>query len=80
MSYREERQTPELIAAMFEVRCVREAAFMVALGRTGVEFDDAIQEAVWDNVAAVAEDFCASPDDIQRVLEMHEPTLAIGIA
>lgn len=74
------RQTVGSMEAMRQSRCIREAAAMLVLARTGTEFDTDIVEGVWEKVGRVAAEFCASPDDIQQVLEMHEPTLAIGAA
>lgn len=51
---------------------------MLVLARTGTEFEPETVEGVWNKVAHVAAEFGASPDDVQKVLEMHEPTLAIG--
>jgi hypothetical protein len=40
-------------------------------------FHPDIVEAQWAKVAAVAEEFGASPEDIQQALEFHEPALAV---
>jgi hypothetical protein len=71
------RQTPAAMDAMRRTRCVREAATMLVLSRTGTVFEEATITALWDDVATVASEFCASPDDIQRILVMHEPSLAV---
>ena len=58
------------------VLCIREMATALVLARTGVEFDDGVLEGLCGNVAAVAEEFGWSPERVQEILEMHEPTLA----
>ncbi len=77
------KHTPEVIQAgymaeMGRARCIRVAAVMIVLGQTGTEFDEGVVERVWGDVAAVAEEYGATPDDVQAALERHEPTLAIG--
>jgi hypothetical protein len=56
--------------------CVRDLAFALVLESTGVEYDDGAFEAVRDRVAAAREYLGVSPDAVQRVLEMYEPSLA----
>jgi hypothetical protein len=58
---------------------IREAAFMLALGQTGVEFDEGVVAGMWDDVASAAAEFFASPDVVQQALEVHEPSLAVGV-
>lgn len=65
------------MAEMARARCVREAAFMVVLVQTGTEFEDDAIVNVLENLAAVAKEYYASPDEVQQALEVHEPTLAI---
>lgn len=61
---------------MRSIRCIREMAVALVLARTGTEFDDGVMENVCGNVASITEELQLSPDDIQRILVLHEPTLA----
>jgi hypothetical protein len=67
-----------LMDDMARARCIREAACLVVLGQTGTEFDPGVIEGVWGSVAAVAEEYGASPDEVQQALVAYEPSLAIG--
>ncbi len=71
------QQTRATMEEMARSRCIREAAIMLVLVRTGTEFEHEVVEGVWNNVAAVAAEYYASPDDIQIILEKHEPSLAL---
>lgn len=77
------RHSPEAVHVrymeeMARAKCIREAAAMLVLCHTGTEFDEGVMDRVWGNMAAVAEEYHASPDDVQTALETYEPTLAIG--
>lgn len=72
-----ESNTDSLRTKLIGVSSIREAAVLLGLGRTGLEIDPQIMEACWERVADAAEYLGATPDDIQAVLEIHEPSLAI---
>lgn len=71
----ENSQHNALMAEMAQTHAIRQSVLLLALSMTGVEFDDEAVSNVSSGVAAVAEEYGASPDDVQHVLEHLEPAL-----
>jgi hypothetical protein len=57
---------------------ISEAAGLFTLGLTGHTVDPADIAESANRIAATAERLGASPDDVQRALEYHEPLLALA--
>jgi hypothetical protein len=68
----------DLMADMAKANCMREAALMLAVALTGVDFDFDTIEHTSANVAAVAQEYGATPEDVQRVLMKIDPDIATG--
>jgi len=76
------RHSPEYVHAhlmedMGRSNCIRQLAALIVLGRTGTEFDPGVVESVAADVVAVAEEYDASPDEVQGALEDYEQTLKL---
>lgn len=68
-------QRKALMDDMGRARCIREAALMLILTQTGQDFDDETIMNIQNNVAAVAKEYDASPEDITRALYNLEPMI-----
>lgn len=79
MNFRRAPESPFTnVDHLVSIRCISEMAFAMVLAKTGTEFEDGRMDDLCSKVACVAEEYFLLPEDIQRVLEMHEPSLAQG--
>lgn len=75
------RRSPEAVTLSDDqarsLQCIRNMSAALVLAHTGTEFDDGVMEAICGDVACVAEELDLSPDDVQRLLVLNEPSLAV---
>jgi hypothetical protein len=63
-----------MIGEMAQAKCAVEAATFFALSRS-VEFDEGRGDLILSDFYALRDEFCASPEDMQQVLEQIDDSL-----